>query len=1235
MDSLSRAMKIIKYIYKYIGVALFLFQPIYSQIALQKEEMINGKYRLVYSNNGYSYSIKEINGLKYISFYEANDEKGMQSFPIQNLIIALPPNSRPTISVTVTKKQQLTLGQIKIYSSLNSILYTVEGFFWIDNYYCVRIAIHPFIYNKASSQIEEIKEFYVDVALQQSTADKPSKMNIPVTHVIDNPQYGSQWKSHRSVYSMEQTYSWIDYNADYLKLGVTKDGIYRLRYDDLLSYGVPVGSLNPKTIKIYLKGREIPIYVYGENDGRFDPGDYIEFLGRRNYGDVRYREAAPLSSPYYEYLNLYSDTTIYWLNWSGSFGRRTDTIVSYSGVPTDTLRYYDELLHSEKNLSYNFSLDPETFTSQVRSNEPEILENKTWNDVAMGVGQISVSFLVSDLFPDKPARAFVKLQDYSSDIQTDAHNLALSINNEATTYDSGYIDKYQVKVMKANFISSTLLNGTNTVDLHSFVTANSINTIYLDWYELEYPRYLNTINDSLNISYNNLTSQTVATLLITGLSNNAISLYKFRLQDSSLIKITNFVRSIDTLRFIDTVANGTYYFLLREDAIPAPIFMYKKKFTNLRSTSNKADYIAITHPYFNSVATNYVSFIVSQYSVIAKLIDIFDIYDEFNYGFFAPEPIKEFLKSTHTFWQTPYPKYVFLIGKGTYDFYGNKTRYFGAPPTPNFVPPYGNPVSDTWFVQWDTTGSLIPQMNIGRIPAKSIDEFQSYFAKHQNYVSKNYDDWNKTCMFFSGGTSTDSNQIAQCKSVNDFIINNYVSKAPIGGIVFDFYKTTNPVTDFGPYSPPYIKDAINKGGIFICYIGHSGTETWDNSIVDISQLSNVRDRNPMISDFGCSTAKFAESDVNSFSELAVSGLQGQAIAYIGNSSLGFTSTAFSFPQMFYKKLLIDTSASLGDIHRLAKIDYLKQYGTSDTYGLFIKTNTLIGDPIIQLPIPTKLNISFTNSIVTINPGQPTEQTDSVVISLNYSNLGVVIGDSIDFLVADSYLGSVVLSHTIKRPIPLYSDSLLIVIPVKGKPGEHTVTITADPSNKINEIYKNDNSIVYHFVVASSSIRSMSLTTTSNQTKGQILFLNPSIYASQSYFIVDVSSQQSFTQSHSYSIPYDTFYTSFLFDTTFRRKRVWVRPRYNNSNVEGSPYSYFVGDRDNLLMNDSISFMIVRKNDLKIFQNELILDTAKVIFSAISAGTNDGNTVVITKSEQNYIPQGLFEVTTFVYLMHIH
>ena len=74
----------------------------------------------------------------------------------------------------------------------------------------------------------------------------------------------------------DSTGNWIDYSKEYVKLQIPDDRIYRISYDDILSYGVPQ-IVNPKTFKIYYRGKELPLFVFGEDDNSFDQGDYVEF----------------------------------------------------------------------------------------------------------------------------------------------------------------------------------------------------------------------------------------------------------------------------------------------------------------------------------------------------------------------------------------------------------------------------------------------------------------------------------------------------------------------------------------------------------------------------------------------------------------------------------------------------------------------------------------------------------------------------------------------------------------------------------------------------------------------------------------------------------------------------------------------------------------------------------------------------------------------------------------------
>ncbi len=239
-------------------------------------------------------------------------------------------------------------------------------------------------------------------------------------------------------------------------------------------------------------------------------------------------------------------------------------------------------------------------------------------------------------------------------------------------------------------------------------------------------------------------------------------------------------------------------------------------------------------------------------------------------------------------------------------------------------------------------------MNVGRIPSNSIEDFNRYFDKHKNYLSDPYDAFNKTYLLISSGDPSSTSELQLLKSTNDYIGNNIIQPPPIGGIVNHLYKTANPLTNFGPYTDEQVKKYIGDGGLFISYIGHSGTQVWDNGINSIDQLKNNSGKGSLISDWGCSTGKFAEPDIKAFSELFINEPDGQAIGYTGNSSLGFTSTATLFPKLFYSELLQKNAASIGEAHRLAKMELLSTYGNTGVYRIFDLCNVLLGDPIIRL-----------------------------------------------------------------------------------------------------------------------------------------------------------------------------------------------------------------------------------------------------------------------------------------------
>ena len=1197
---------------------LIVIYPIYSQISINNYQETNNIiiFELNLSSIPHTNSLKGRDVLVNFNNFQDESLPGRNALPSRDIIIALPSYSKITAQLTTLSVNKIK-GKPVINSSVSSTdnksliykdvpakgnglqknLIEIKGYFWFRNYYCVHLKIYQYLSN--SDIIEELQR--VKLTLRLITPGKSKTVNVQegkeekelLSSAILN--YQNAKPLDKKYFEPEvNNFSWIDSSKTYLKIGTNADGIYRITRGDLENYGINPLTISLNTFQMYLKGTLVPIIVV-DSSGILK---YIEFFGKRNWGD-NYRETSGPNEPYKEYLNRYSDTTIYWLTWGGGSGIQTTIQPGNIGAPTDTIEYYAEIAHYEENRWLDYSMQ-----DQVNRQLPMWKQNQTWIGGLHGVGTINYPFTATDIYPQKTAQAFYKTQDYASNIKYNSHLVGLSINSDTAVYSSGLFDKYAQMVVKAGFNSNLLLQGDNTLNAISFPTQATLNSIVIDWYEVEYPRYLKAVNDSLKFIINDIQGNSLKAFKITNLSPVNIILYKY---NQGIKKIINYIRIGDQLIFNDTVQSGDKYYLINESKIGSPYYFYTKKFTDITNTSMQADYILITHPVLVSKANEYTAFINQNYGIAAQLINVFDIYDQFNYGFFAPEPIKDFLITAYNNWQSPKPLYVCLVGGANYDYYGNKVKYFKSPPVMNFVPSFGEPVSDTWFTIWDTTGALIPQMYLGRVPASSVEEFQHYFDKHKTYLSTPFDDWNKYYLLFSSGDGTDPNQLSSFKQINDSVIANFIQPPPIAGIAQHLYKTVNPSSNFGPYTQDQVNSMIGIGGVFISYLGHSGTQIWDNGISDVNQLKNSRGRSSMISDFGCSTGKFAEPDIKAFSNLFVSSLDGDAIGYEGNSSLGFTSTAMTFPLLFYKKILQDNIFEIGKAHVMAKIDMLNTYGSSGVYGVFAYSNTLFVDPVIKLKVPPKPNLIISPKNISLDKNFLDESIDSAAVKIIYNNYGMVLPQNFTVAVTHSINGIIEDTLSFRRSLPLLSDSIIFRIPVKGFVGSHQLDVILDKNNEIDEIYKNDNNISYTFNVASNSIRILSTEAVNNIGNGTFIYINPVNKSGLDSIQLEAANNQGFSPSQIYYKKLDTAYTKVSISGLVQGSRYWFRSKLSGAQEYGSTISFVYDSASgtSYYLGDSLSFSSLHLNGIKYDGTKLLLDKTFKDLVVKSAGYYDG------------------------------
>ncbi len=1206
-------------------LSIYLFNIQFAQIYTISENISAENYSIDFtsgSNNNFH------SDTDWSEFFNPS-EPGSPILPHYDIFISLPIIENPTLQYsiielnTINKTPELNKEfYIASDSTINSKnasykkvikpFLEIKGYLWINDYYCMHLEINPVKYDNKNEIIEFVDKFNISLKFSKNI-EFAQKERAKKAKIILNSPFKIQNKSTK--FPIKNMNDWIDYNSEYLKLGTNQDGIYRITYNDLIAENVNLSLINPKTLKIFMNGTQIPIFIEGEDDLSFDETDFIEFVGIKNMGG-KHREESEFNTPYNEYLGRYTDTTIYWLTWNGENGIRVENLTMNITSTSDTLYYYSQIDHYESNPWFDF-----TCQDLTRRESPFWIENKTWIWGGISPGTRSFNFTVNSAYPNKPFQMYFKAQGWVSDINDNAYHISLSLNSYPEAYDSTYFSKYDQVVLSAELNSNLLTNNaTNNLKVNSYVTNASLNTFFYDWYEIEYPRYLKPFSDSLLFSFPFLDTKDLRNIKITDINSNNFTIWKY----GDEFKRFNLNQENNELLFSDSVSSYSKYVLLDSLKIMSPYFYYLKQFTNLRNNENQADYLIITHSDFITKAYEYAEFIASNYNVTTKVINVNDIYDEFDYGFFNPEAIQDFLKITHNNWKEPLPQYVLLLGDASYDYHNNKHIYQGFEYVKNYVPSFGAPVSDNWFVTWDTTGAYIPQMNIGRLPVKSNDEIDWYLEKHQQYLSGNYDEWNKKYLFFSGGNENDENQLNSMKEVNDFIIENYVDTIPIGGNYTHFYKTIEPKTNFGPYSLDFVESEIDKGSLFISYLGHSGTQTWDNSIISPTQLGNSANRFPLITDFGCSTGKFAEPDIVAFAELFTIDAEGQAIGYIGNSSLGFTSTSLTVPKIFYKKILQEGFTEISEAHKQAKLEMLQNYGSSGSYSLFALTNEYFGDPIISLPIPEKPNFKLLSENIELLNDNITDLDDSSKIKISYNNLGKVSNDSVSISIIHNYVNtksSYPKSNKeeliLKRPIPKYSDSLVIPIYTKDQPGNHTIIVTLDNSNSYNEISEDDNTANYNFVIASSSTRNLIDYYVENGIKNRVKILNPTVEPPNSTIILELSENQDFSSQIISEYILDTIFTEIPISIS-NGNRYWYRSKIKNSENYSISSSFLISD-SKYFLKDSISFLNSSNNNLTNL-GSLKIDSSYINFHVVSAGFNDGNTAVNERNSVNTIPE---------------
>jgi hypothetical protein len=180
-------------------------------------------------------------------------------------------------------------------------------------------------------------------------------------------------------------------------------------------------------------------------------------------------------------------------------------------------------------------------------------------------------------------------------------------------------------------------------------------------------------------------------------------------------------------------------------------------------------------------------------------------------------------------------------------------------------------------------------------------------------------------------------------------------------------------------------------------------------------------------------------------------------------------------------------------------------------------------------------------------------------------------------------------------------------------------VDIDPDNLIDEIYDYDNTTEFNFNVASSSVRSLLYYIDENKVDHNLVLLNPSTNAMNDIIEVEFDKEPEFLNAHRFNYSQDTLFTKIEVDTTYGQ-RTWIRYKLASSEEFSTVRSFILDTLTGYFINDSISFANTVSDVINYNGNEWKLGIDSIKFELISAGFNDGNTAVISKNTQNFIPE---------------
>ncbi|CUS91376.1 Peptidase family C25, partial [Candidatus Kryptonium thompsonii] len=803
----------------------------------------------------------------------------------------------------------------------------------------------------------------------------PDKFDLKVAQGFINHDVAKFWR----IQNLNLPKSGVSQLAsgDWYKIPITEEGIYKITYTDLRNAGINPDNIDPRTIKIFNNGGfqlpenvseprpsgliENAIYVYGQDDGKFDQGDYIIFYGKGTSG----WNYDPTTKEFSHYIHDYSDVNYYFLTFGGGPGKRMSSVQSLN-VPSPFRPEYTFGLYFKDDQKINLTESGrDWFMASV--------------EARLGFNMVSYTVKLDELIPGKPIQYRVQVASRSGGPnwfvvkEGDDELGTIQLGTVSLGGLSSLIDFYAVKSGPKKFVYNGELKDSRSNLKFYFNWSGEAVAGYIDWFEITYPRSFKAINDY--IAFYSYDTTAVVEYKISGFSSNDVKV--FDVTDFKDVKmISGSINAGEFVFQISQQSGGVKRFIgVGSNGYRKVSKIEKVRNTNLRGEVEGADWVVITHSDFITQAKRLADYRARKDSLKTFVVDVEDIYNEFSCGILDPVAIRDFLKFAFDRWSRK-PFYVLFFGDGDYDYRNVEVL------DKNWVPPYESKeglqqiltyTSDDFFVL--LTPDIYIDMATGRLPVRTQEEAEIVVNKIIQYENNNdFGLWRNTIVFVaddgltSGGGTDGTIHTVQSEFLANYHTPEFINKRKLYLVAYPTVYTS--LGRRKPDAARSLVDFINRGSVIVNWIGHGNPYVWAHERVfeigyTIQNLKNSG-RLTFVVAATCDFARFDNPKSQSSTEALLTLKDGGAIGVLSSGRLVYSSDNAAFNYKFFDELFNGSdefrTSRLGDA-----MFRVKQYYASLNDRKFI----LFADPAMYLVIPRysatidSINGRATNQIVNL------------------------------------------------------------------------------------------------------------------------------------------------------------------------------------------------------------------------------------------------------------------------------